>query len=307
MKTKVSKILFVDDSPDSLKLMIDTVLEADMNVDYLTAVNGKSAVEISATETPDLIIMDWEMPLMSGVEAVVNIRKCEKLSHIPIIITSGVMLSTENLKTALDAGATDYIRKPFEKVELIARINAQLSFGNLLKTTIKQNELLLQKENELKHRITEQKKTIELNEQMLTSNAIKSGHYSNTLKKIKTTIDDIFNSIDTNSIEARNKRNAAISLINTELNNNNWNDFEQRFLAANPEFYKSLIGDFPTLKPNDLLLCALISLNIDYKEIAFILNITPESAKTIRKRLRKKLSLLPDENLTLFLLKYKSK
>lgn len=77
--------MFVDDSPNSLKLMIDTVLDSLPELDFITAVNGKSAVEIAKKELPNLILMDWQMPEMSGIEAVIEIRKDKNFEEIKML------------------------------------------------------------------------------------------------------------------------------------------------------------------------------------------------------------------------------
>jgi signal transduction histidine kinase len=86
---------------------------------------------------PDIIICDWEMPVMNGIDAIKNLKQDDLTKDIPIIMATGVMTSPENLNTALTAGAIDYIRKPIDPIELLARINSSLKLAKSY-TEIKQ-------------------------------------------------------------------------------------------------------------------------------------------------------------------------
>jgi len=80
-----------------------------------------------------------------------------------------------------------------------------------------------------------------------------------------------------------------------------WEDFNTHFESINKNFYEKIKNSFPEISPNDLKICALIKLNLSIKEMAGILNISPDSVKTARYRLRKKLQLKTEENLTEFI------
>jgi tetratricopeptide (TPR) repeat protein len=92
-------------------------------------------------------------------------------------------------------------------------------------------------------------------------------------------------------------------LINQGLNQDkDWSDFNTYFESINKNFYTKLKQNFPDISPNDLKICALIRLNLSSKDMASILNISPDSVKTARYRLRKKLQLNTEDNLTEFIL-----
>lgn len=86
------------------------------------------------------------------------------------------------------------------------------------------------------------------------------------------------------------------------IQDNNWKDFDHYFESVNKNFYTRLKQKYPEISSNDLKICALIKLNLSIKEMASILNISPDSVKTARHRLRKKLQLSTEENLTDFIL-----
>jgi two-component system KDP operon response regulator KdpE len=117
---ETKKILVVDDEPQILRVLRMS-LKAH-RFDVRTASDGESALDLFRDWSPDLIITDLSMPLMSGLELCREIRK---LAETPIIVLS--VKGEEKTKVeALDAGADDYITKPFGIDELLARVRATL-------------------------------------------------------------------------------------------------------------------------------------------------------------------------------------
>lgn len=127
------KILIVDDNIDNLDIIVKFVEDDNEPYELLQALNGNTAFEIAIYELPDLIITDWEMPNMDGIALIKKLKKDKRTVDIPIIMCTGAMLTSEHLKTALQAGAVDYIRKPIDKVELLARIQASLRLSESYK------------------------------------------------------------------------------------------------------------------------------------------------------------------------------
>ncbi len=114
------KILVVDDEAQIIRVM-RRILSAH-NYDIRTAGDGKSALEVFHDWQPDLVVTDLQMPNMSGLELC---RKLGEISDVPIIVLS-VRDEEKTIVEALDAGADDYITKPFSTNELLARIRANL-------------------------------------------------------------------------------------------------------------------------------------------------------------------------------------
>lgn len=114
------KVLIVDDEPQLLKT-VRSYLE-DSGFSVLTATNGKDALFINRQESPDLIVLDLMMPEMDGWEASRLIRR---ESDVPIIMLTA-SIEDSNKIAALEMGADDYITKPFNPRELVARVRAVL-------------------------------------------------------------------------------------------------------------------------------------------------------------------------------------
>ena len=109
-------ILVVEDD-NSVKNLITTTLKAH-DYRYLTACNGEMAILDASSHNPDIVLLDLGLPDMDGVEV---IRKIRSWSNLPIIVISARSEDYDKIE-ALDAGADDYLTKPFSVEELLARL-----------------------------------------------------------------------------------------------------------------------------------------------------------------------------------------
>jgi CheY-like chemotaxis protein len=118
------RVLVVDDEPIT-RMLVKVLLERE-HYDVLEATNGDQAVEIALRERPDLLLIDLNMPVMDGYEAIHFLRKTLTMSMLPIIVlTAEEGQSIE--RRVLELGANDYIIKPFDPGVLAARVNAVFS------------------------------------------------------------------------------------------------------------------------------------------------------------------------------------
>lgn len=128
------KILIVDDKPENLSFFIDVL--RPYNYDLNVATSGKKALESLKHFYPDLILLDVVMPEMNGYEVLEEIKKNQVTCDIPIIFLTA-MDTKEDIIKGFEAGAADYIAKPFNPKEMIARVNTHLEkariFSNLKK------------------------------------------------------------------------------------------------------------------------------------------------------------------------------
>ena len=120
------KIVCVDDEPAILKLIDKLLTPAGYQV--LQAGNGEKALNLIRTENPDLVLSDITMPGLSGYDVLKNIREDEKLRDIPVVMISALHEVEDRVK-ALDAGCDDFISKPFDAVELLARVKSILKIS----------------------------------------------------------------------------------------------------------------------------------------------------------------------------------
>lgn len=117
--TSAGKILVVDDDQKLLSILSLHLRAAGFEV--ALARDGAEAIHHAQNHLPDIIVMDITMPGLDGIEATRRLRTDERTEHIPIIILTG-KTSTNDLVLALDAGAQEYLTKPFDMTELLARV-----------------------------------------------------------------------------------------------------------------------------------------------------------------------------------------
>ncbi|MCU1404322.1 MAG: DNA-binding response regulator, partial [Glaciihabitans sp.] len=112
------KILLADDDPQILRALRITL--GARGYDIISAPDGVTALNLAISEHPDLVILDLGMPQLNGVEVIQALRGW---SEVPILVVSGRVGEVDKVE-ALDAGADDYVTKPFSIDELLARIRA---------------------------------------------------------------------------------------------------------------------------------------------------------------------------------------
>jgi PAS domain S-box-containing protein len=137
-----SRIQIVDDSPETNNITRKVLATTDVNYVVSVATNGLEALAQINENIPDLIITDWDMPEMNGIQLIESVRNDEKLKDIPIIMVTGMMVTSESLKNAFDAGATDFLKKPFDKTELLSRVKSLLALFQSIDKIKNQNIII---------------------------------------------------------------------------------------------------------------------------------------------------------------------
>ena len=152
------KVLVVEDDKD-----IQEIIEYNFTregYEVITCSDGEDALDLIRHETPDLVILDWMLPNLSGSEILRQVRSSKKIRKIPIIMLTARTEEIDKLK-AFDTGADDYITKPFSNAELIARTKALLrrSIDNIDSDTLVFYDIELNRD---KKRVFRGKKEIKL-------------------------------------------------------------------------------------------------------------------------------------------------
>jgi len=125
---KKRKILVVDDVPVNIQLL-ETYLTAE-GYEIVTACNGNEAVEKVKTEQPDLVLLDVMMPMLDGFEVCKVIKSTASTRFIPVIMVTALNEIKDKVK-GMDSGADDFLSKPFNKLELLARVRSLLRIKDL--------------------------------------------------------------------------------------------------------------------------------------------------------------------------------
>jgi PAS domain S-box-containing protein len=146
--TQQDLILIVDDDATNLKVLFRFLKESGFKV--LVAQDGESAIEKLQEVSPDLILLDVMMPGIGGFETCHRLKASAATKDIPVIFMTVLSETVDKLK-GLSLGAVDYITKPFQQEEVLARMRLHLKMRNLTKTLEEQNVLLKQ---EIEARVT---------------------------------------------------------------------------------------------------------------------------------------------------------
>lgn len=184
---KNPKILIVDDQLQNIKVLGSLLRQKDYIIGVAT--NGRQALDaLIKSNDYDLVLLDVNMPVMNGFEACKAIREHESLKEIPIIFLTA-LTETESLVSGFDVGGQDYVTKPFNSQELLARVSTQLELKRSRDQLQHVNDWLAQKVEE---RTKELKSA---NEQLLELDTAKSAFLSIISHEIRTPLHGIIGTL----------------------------------------------------------------------------------------------------------------
>lgn len=282
METQASKkkILIVDDVPKNIELAANILQTKDYNITF--AKSGPIALEKIRSIDFDLILLDVMMPEMDGFEVCKILKDDEATKDIPVIFVTAKS-ETENVVKGFELGAVDYVTKPFQTEELLARVKTHI---------------------DIRAKLTEKKEI----EQQLVGKTAEGGEDTEDLKKQlesrKAELDNV-----TLFYELRSQMDKLIQdkspVARMEIRHIKEMISNLFIDKSNQEFHRSLKQHFPKLTFDDLRLCSYLKQRFLNVEIAEFLETSPEAVYTRKSRLRQKLNLTKDEDITDFLANYK--
>lgn len=272
MQMNKNTVLLVDDDKENLQTLSLYLKKRSSEYRLLSAPNGQVATKIMQQDVPDIIITDWDMPLMNGIELIVYTKNNPMLADIPVIIITGINISPEYLKTAFDAGAYDYISKPVNYLELYARTDSALNIYHAMRKIKAQN------------RIIEEQKNRELSIKMM-----EIAQKNQLLTAIQKSVRELGGKLDGNQKKEALKIDKEIDLNLTKTSQ--WEMFKIQFENVHRNFFDKLQKYCPKLSQIDLRHCAYIKLGLSNPEIANIVGISQTSVVTQHYRIKKKLEL----------------
>lgn len=266
MKTR---ILLVDDD-EHISTIVRRLLEPGYEV--TAAGNGQEALDLLKSDSPDLILLDWDMPVLDGLATLRHLKADIILKRIPVIMITGHMTGNDDLLLAYKEGVVDFIRKPFDEMELQARIRSILQLGEYYRETIL------------------------LKDQEAFKSAMQLMAHQEFIKYILAQINEVLND------ERKAEKLRMLSLeLQTKLVKNAWEQVEHIFMKVNPDFFRNLLQKHADLTPAELKLAALLRLNMSGKDISTLTSLSPEGIRVSRSRLKKKLMLDEHDNLISYL------
>lgn len=272
-------ILVADDDPGNRELVISTMSGLAQGIKVLSAADGSKVMEIIEKRNVDAVLLDWEMPVLDGLETLKRIRLSEKGKFIPVIIYTGVMTSTGNLVKALQEGATDFVRKPTEPIELIARIQAALRLHSEFSA-----RLQLEQENAAMKSQLMQNEIENLRSEL-------SGYLAQLARKNEVLA-------EVRDMMLTGEKEAAGDHIDKIIEGESyWDEFFQRFNRFDKVFLDLLAKHPGEFSLSEQKFCLLLRLGMSSKDISSLLNITSAAIEKKRYRIRKKFELDSSESL----------
>ena len=259
-------IMVVDDNPDSLKLLSDILSEQGFQVRQ--ALNGRLALAAVKQQSPDLFILDIRMPEMDGFELCRQLKNKATTRNVPVIFISGLDDSVDKV-TAFDIGGQDYITKPFEDTEVLARVKLHLEVSSMrknLEKIVRQRTINLEESNTalkvlLEHRSSEREKFEE-----------------NALSHIRSLVSPYLERLKNTDLDSQ--QSSLLDIVEANL------------LEITSQFSGTLYSSSLGLTRREMEVAALIKTGKTNAEIAVLINISEHSVSFHRQNLRKKLGLL---------------
>ena len=288
----VFKILLVDDQPEMVRTLVNFCELYFPAAEVLQTIDPRAALGIARKEEPDILLADWDMPELTGIELLEAVKADPVLGErIAVIICSGKNIGSADLHRALTAGATDYLRKPFDHPELIARITAALRDQRRLRQ-VRAAQAALAREKErnealMQERIAFQKGDIEALALELKFN-----------RELSEAVAEKFSQMRKIPPEARKLAHDFRLRLRA---GKRLHDLKQNMEVVHASFLEKLRLNFPELTEGERELAILYRIGLSSNEIATVRGISMNGIKKARQRLRKKLELAPAEDMMAFL------
>jgi DNA-binding response OmpR family regulator/DNA-binding CsgD family transcriptional regulator len=280
----MSNILIVDDDLQILELIVK-ILKAK-GYKAVVANNGRKALAVVEKTEPDLILMDWNMPEMNGLETIGHLKKNPKTAQIPIIMLTS-QSSSDYVVRGFEAGAIDYIKKPIDIPELLIRVESTLkliaSYNEIAKLKLAQSQKDIELERIKNEALSNE---VESKNRELYLTGLHLAEKNALLAEVATELNDESHSISKVRITAlMDKLTKAIDL------NEDLNYFKENLTTLNFELIERLKKTFAKLTDVELKICSMLIVGLSNKEMASLLFISTRTVENHRYRISKKVSL----------------
>ncbi|NNE27645.1 MAG: response regulator [Saprospiraceae bacterium] len=289
---------------------------------FLELNSGAQVLEYLSENTIDLILLDWQMPKVDGLETLKAIRRGPDYTHIPIIVITGKD-DSESLELAFNFGCTDYIRKPVDKIELAARVQNVMELNKSQETLIQQSKELLRlykiiqdQKYTLEESLGFKRAAIEAHEEKITAEkeilerdiktlSLQISKTINHVRQIKQVVQELLNAANKNGQHESiiDGLKTVEKSINKIISNNQSNLEVKRIIEiSDKDLNRKLLSINPKLTNLELRHCNYLNMNLSNHEIADIMNVELKSLQMSRYRIKKKLQIESDKTLREFIL-----
>lgn len=285
-------ILIVDDDYETLSML--GKLLSKHNFKVVPANSGTQGIALARSKKPELILLDISMPEQDGFSVCKSLKADPETANIPVIFLTGKTDSDDLLK-GFQSGAQDYIQKPFNHSELLARISTHVKLVKLQQKNMEQIQLLHQQEVNLMQIEKEKAESdLEYKNRELINMTIQLTKFNKSAERFIYALEEAIVPLEA---DFQDKFVSLINSFSIQLQDDTWNEIEILFLNLHQDFFNNLMEQFPGLTKNELRLCAFLRLNLSIKDIASVTHQSEETIKKARYRLRQKLNINSDESL----------
>jgi response regulator RpfG family c-di-GMP phosphodiesterase len=277
MPIHTKTVLVIDDDPQNRLVAVEQLMQAPEAYKVLSAPSGEIALQLLQRHHTDLILLDWEMPGLNGLEVLTKLKENELTSNIPVIMYTGIMTAAHSLQEALDLGSDDFLRKPADTIELQARVKSALLRSHFFQETLKA-----------------EKEKYDLKVRELSSTLLQISERNQLLEELKNDI----SLLDTKDFTVRKILSRLDRILEGK---SDWDTIRPRIESLHQGFIQQITHAHPDLSHNQIIFCALLRMGLQSKEIARILGVSADAIEKNRYRIRKKLLLNPDDSLENYL------
>jgi len=307
----MKSILIIEDNKSLMEEMYEALIYEGFQV--FKTDTGEKGIAHALRYQPDLILCDIMMPEMDGYEVLKKLRQHVKTKLTPFIFITS-LADREHFRAGMEQGADDYLTKPFTLNELNRAIKIRLEkyYNSQIGTEIGNIEKNINSRlNALKQHIVVQQTQIEeisetnnqLDEQIKTKDTelfeevLKAVETSNTLHLLRGQIEKEITREDITQTQINILKDLLNKIDRIKNKKDSWRIFLIKFNQVYPDFIANITQQFPSLTQLDLTLISSILFNLNSNQVASMLNISNDSVRKSRYRLKKKLKLSSEESL----------
>lgn len=315
------KVLTVDDR------RVDRILYMELlgydKYEFFELDDGEKVIPfLMENKDIDVMLLDWQMPIIGGLEAMKLVKSNPQIEDMPIIIITGLE-DEKVLEQAFDYGGVDFLQKPVMGVELMSRVDHAIKLSRAQKSLQSQKDQLeelnkiitvqkdeLQSSIKIKEELAELKR-IELERELddkrrrLITMEVESSKIGKSMDGLLDILAKSVNQLKSENVSSDALRGLKkLEKAMNDLNSveDNWGEFKKVFESTHPDFFSKLMKINPKLTSLDLKHCAYMKMNIDNYDLSNILGVEMKSIQMTRYRLKKKLNLDAETSLREYVL-----
>lgn len=291
-------ILLVNEQQETSDLITKCLSESGADYEMIHVSDASLVSEVLDTVNPDLIISDWQVRDMSGLDLVRKLKAAAETRELPVLVFGAGDASYSELGSVLSAGAIDCIQKTMDQNDLKVRIAAVLRQMDLLRNFKEREERIRKEREQLSQTLEKLKMRVDTEQRESTTRLELLIHSMGVKDKLLDRIHDLRPYLNA---EGKTKLTYIAKQLKWELSEEKQFNLEQRFDEKNYDLYTLLEKECSELTKNEKRLCAYFNANHSATEIARITHKSSNSINVAFARIRTKLNISTNKELKVYL------